>query len=434
MTPKLFKTLLIAVPSVMVGTIVIVPTAIAIAEANHEDPVPPTPPTPPDPPIPPVETVDITFDAGEGVIKSTDLKTFTLTVESGSVWSLLDKPEAYWDNVNFFDFWSLDGQTKVPEDHIFDDDETVYAVYTTCEHEFDSYSITENEKPDGSTKRRVWGHCSKCGETVELTDEQLEELEGYVLVKEDDSYRLSDSLSYEVQYTTKENIDIYLLYGTYILVGNRVGSVVDVNLHGVHKYNGGMVSTLDAYNEEALEVVEDYAWWEAAGNNVSCDNMILQGKSEYTSLYGGLMMDKLICRHCLITGGQSAAYDRGEFYNCTFDSSNIETSGKTDYCIYLLYNRYATFHDCNFISIGKAIKFMGDAPKVNTSYEFLRCNFSVTNRLEMKAAINIDSSIQSSAPFEIYISDCKLLEGYQEGDKLYEDVSGNSNIHLEPRP
>ncbi|MCQ3915253.1 MAG: hypothetical protein MJ195_00400 [Mycoplasmoidaceae bacterium] len=93
MTPKLSKALLIAVPSVMVGTIVIVPTAIAIAEANHDDPTPP---------VPPVEKVNITFDAGDGVIEGTGQSKIDIEFDREITWQeITNKPECFWTEHSF---------------------------------------------------------------------------------------------------------------------------------------------------------------------------------------------------------------------------------------------------------------------------------------------------------------------------------------------
>ncbi|MCQ3915254.1 MAG: hypothetical protein MJ195_00405 [Mycoplasmoidaceae bacterium] len=58
-------------------------------------------------------------------------------------------------------------------------------------------------------------------------------------------------MAYEIQYATSPSIDIYPIYGTYEVYGNRIGSVVAANIHGVHDSNGNMISSLDCYYEES---------------------------------------------------------------------------------------------------------------------------------------------------------------------------------------
>lgn len=430
MTPKLYKALLIAVPSVMVGTIVIVPTAIAIAEANHEDPVPP------EPPIPPVEKVKITFDAGDGVIEETGQSKLEIEFDKEITWKdVTKKPDCFLAE-HSFEGWTLIQGSKetIPDTHIFDGDETIYAIYSDCVHEFDRYWVTENTNSDGSITRTIHGHCSKCGsEDIILNNAELKKLENRVLVKENDTYRLSEnSLSYEIQYASSTSIDVYPIYGTYIIYGNRIGSVVAANIHGVHDSNGNMISSLNCFNEESGGAEKI---WPAIGTELYCDNMILAGHTDADLTWqGGIQCNHLQCEHCLVTGAQATYCDTCTFLNCDFDSTNVLTKdgSNTDYSVFL-YNRYATFHDCNFRTNGKAIKIYNHGSISDSSFEFLRCNFTIVDRVNAKACINVDSTHQLvGSEYQVYVSQCQQIEGYIS-EPLYVDKSEHTIFYEEPR-
>lgn len=417
MKKNVLNTALLLIPSATTGLL----CGISIALTSHKNNDPST------------ETVTLTFDAGQGVISGTSQSTIDLEFNKKITWEdISDKPSAFLESY-YFAGWTLEegSQIPVPDTYLFNSDETLYAIYTDCEHEFDSYSIEEIPRDDGTIIRRIWGHCSKCGEDIRLNDDSLKKLAGKVLVKDGNSYILKDSLPLAVA-EASSSVDIYLIYGKYEIYGERIGSIVEVNLHGVHDSSDNMVSTLDDYNYD-IEGVEKI--WYAIGYEIYCDNMMLEGKDDADITWqGGILCNHIQCEYCLIKGARATYCDTCTFLNCDFDSTNVVGVSGTDsdYSVFL-YNRYATFHNCHFKSIGKAIKIYSHGAVQNNSYEFVDCDFTITEHVEPKPAINVDSIYQSETRYQVYVSNCKLISGY-DTEPLYADSANPSNTDFYPRP
>ncbi len=374
-----------------------------------------------------VDSFKITFNAGDGVIAGTSQSSIDLEFDEEITWeNISNKPEGFLQG-HSFGGWTLTQGSNDPvsNTHLFTGNETVYAIYSDCEHEFDKYWVTGDHN-----NRRVHGHCPKCGtEDIELNDAELKELEGSFLVKNaDQTFSLisDQELSFYIgSHSTLTEFDIYPIWGTYEISTSRSQyNRANVRIHGVNDYNGNITSALDSYNNEIEGEGTEGSIYYNLGISLYLDNMILQGRntSTYWGFQGGIQTDYLSCEYCTLLGQMATYSARNEFKHCHFDSTGIsDDPEQIDYAIWC-YAGSSLIENCSFVSDGKAIKiYNGQGEHLNEIYN---CTFTIDNRLKGKAAVEIDPVYCSvSDPCVVYLYQNVLDETYQ-GLELYHVTPG----------
>lgn len=279
----------------------------------------------------------------------------------------------------------------------------------------------------------VYGICPDCFAPIPLTDEELETAsakKAILVPDETDPTLFRESDQQEVKQLIHDaaagkTLHLYLIGKNFELNGSRDGGIVNVHLHGVLNSKNEKISSFKCYatRQDGTKTYASYG-----GMHLVTENLIMNGSLECGTFYLGIQSDYLTCNNCDFKGIQSF-YSPGEVIcnNCTFDSTMLEKKEgtKSEYCIYSYAPYNIEFNQCDFISRGKALKLYTEGYVKNAVYKLTDCHFTVINKLEDKAAIQVDSTYVKN--YDIYITRC-TQEGHTAG--LYQDTANPSHAHF----
>lgn len=305
---------------------------------------------------------------------------------------------------------------------------TLDAVYSPCMHSdpYENFAVEDNH---------VYGICPHCFKPILLTDEELliaSAKKAILVPDETDPTLFKESNQQEVKQLIHDTpagktLHLYLIGENFELNGSRDGGIVNVHLHGVLNSKNEKISSFRCYGVRA-DGTKTYVGY--GGMHLITENLIMNGSLECGTFYLGVQSDYLTCNNCDFKGIQSF-YSPGEVIcnNCTFDSTMLEyeKEGKTksEYSIYSYAPYNIEFNSCDFISRGKALKLYTEGYVKNAVYKLNECTFTVVDKLEDKAAIQIDSTYVQN--YDVYITRC-TQNGHTAG--LYQDSANPSHAHF----
>ncbi|MBR2947247.1 MAG: hypothetical protein IKC17_01500 [Bacteroidales bacterium] len=111
-------------------------------------------------------------------------------------------------------------------------------------------------------------------------------------------------------------------------------------------------------------------------------------------------------KNCTIIGQPFLYAVSSTFDNCIFRQDSPE-----HYNVWTYGSNNATFNNCEFYSAGKAALVYKEQGQQWNKNTFNNCKFHASQKVEGKAAIEIDSSLN---PYEVHINDCSS-EGFDKG-------------------
>lgn len=305
---------------------------------------------------------------------------------------------------------------------------TLDSIFSQCVHPdpYVNFAVDNNH---------VYGICPNCGKPIPLTDEELSiaaAKKAILIPDESDPTLFRESDQQEVRQlihdtTAGKTLHLYLIGDDFELYGSRDGGIVNVHLHGVLNNENKKISSFKCYGVNA-DGTKTYVGY--GGMHLITENLIMNGSLDCGNFYLGVQSDYLTCIDCDFKGIQSF-YSPGEVIctNCTFDSTMLEYYDegegkmKSEYSIYSYAPYNIEFNQCHFISRGKALKLYTEGYVKNAVYKLTDCTFTVVNKLEDKAAIQVDSNYVDN--YNIYITRC-TQEGHTAG--LYQDTGTNAHF------
>lgn len=305
------------------------------------------------------------------------------------------------------------------------------------EHKWDGFVVHNNQ---------LYKTCSDCHAEELVTNEELQEHSNQFLYFDDDGAHFeSSSLSSFLTNYDGESVDLYLFGGTYELSVSRA-TLLKANIYGLLNNEKEWVSHIDCFANGS----GDEHFYGCINLDITFDHLYMDGadytKADEHSFYCGLQANALKYNYCFFTGTQSTYTEGILFENCFFDATmNIVSENKTQYSLFIRNTKTATFKQCNFKDIGKAIKIYTDGVQIKGGglYNFEDCSFKCCQNIgNTKACIAVDSTYQTDTAFTLYVINCSNdghVTEYPEqkdewGDLVQDDYEGTPRqtvVHFE---